>query len=185
MQLFNMKEYLNSCIYQGRKILRPYTESFFRLFDRSTVRLFDKKIPIVLFSLFSFHFSLAQPMTPETLWEFGRVSDVQVSPDGKTLLFGVTTYDVTANRGYARPLRDACGRRGGREHHNTPPPANLSARWRPDGQKIGFISSRGGSAQLWEMNPDGGNPLQISTIEGGITALAMPRICSTSTSPNR
>ena len=29
-------------------------------------------------------------MTPEVLWPFGRLNDVQVSPDGKTLLYGVS-----------------------------------------------------------------------------------------------
>ena len=41
--------------------------------------------------------------------------------------------------------------------------------WRPDGKKIGYLSSASGSAQLWEINPDGSSPKQISNIEGGIS----------------
>lgn len=33
-------------------------------------------------------------MTPEVLWSFGRVSGVEISPDHKTMLFGVSFYDV-------------------------------------------------------------------------------------------
>ena len=40
--------------------------------------------------------------------------------------------------------------------------------WRPDGQKIGYLSSASGSVQLWEMNPDGSGAVQKSDIEGGI-----------------
>lgn len=112
--------------------------------------------------------SQARTMVAETLWEFGRVSDVQVSPDGQKLLFGVTWYDVEANSGnrdlYVMPVA------GGEPLNVTRSPGSESnGRWRPDGQKIGFISSRGGTPQLWEMDPDGGNPVQVSKVEGGIS----------------
>ena len=38
-------------------------------------------------------------MTPEVLWSFGRLGDVQVSPDEKTLLFGISYYDIQENKG--------------------------------------------------------------------------------------
>ena len=38
-------------------------------------------------------------MTPEVLWSFGRVSEPEVSPDNKTILYGVTYYDVEQNKG--------------------------------------------------------------------------------------
>src|SRR5665811_182661 len=40
--------------------------------------------------------------------------------------------------------------------------------WRPDGEKIGFLSSASGTVQMWEINPDGSNPKQISDIPEGI-----------------
>ena len=38
-------------------------------------------------------------MTPETMWKLGRVSLQAVSDDGQTIIYGVTRYDVTANKG--------------------------------------------------------------------------------------
>jgi len=38
-------------------------------------------------------------MTPEALWAFGRVSDPQVSPDGETVLYGVSYYSIEQNKG--------------------------------------------------------------------------------------
>ena len=38
-------------------------------------------------------------MTPELLWKLHRVSAPQLSPDGTTLLFGVTVYDIEKNKG--------------------------------------------------------------------------------------
>ena len=46
-----------------------------------------------------------------------------------------------------------------------------SAAWRPDGKKIGYLSAASGNMQLWEINPDGTEPVQVSRIEGGINGL--------------
>ncbi len=37
-------------------------------------------------------------MTPEVLWSFGRLGDVQVSPDGEKILYGVSYYNIEKNR---------------------------------------------------------------------------------------
>ncbi|MFN3557277.1 MAG: S9 family peptidase [Bacteroidales bacterium] len=107
-------------------------------------------------------------MKPETLWEMGRVGGTQVSPDGKTLLFTITNYDVETNKAsrdiYILPVE------GGQPRNLTNSEFNESAaQWRPDGRKIGFLSARSGTMQIWEMNPDGTNPLQVSQVAGGIT----------------
>ncbi len=107
-------------------------------------------------------------MTAETLWEFGRVSDIRVSPDGKTILFGITYFDVEANKGtrnlYIMPVS------GGTPKQITNTSINeFNALWRPDGNKIGFLSSESGSVQLWEMDIDGNNREKVSDIPGGIS----------------
>ena len=38
-------------------------------------------------------------MTPELLWSMGRLGEVECSPDGQTLLFSITYYDVAENKG--------------------------------------------------------------------------------------
>jgi len=106
-------------------------------------------------------------LTPEVLWSFGRVGGVEVSPDQKTVLFGVSFYNIEQNRGnreiFLMPAE------GGEAVNITKTEAGeYSATWRPDGKKIGFLSTESGSLQLWEMNPDGKNRTQISDIEGGI-----------------
>src|SRR5690606_12345745 len=37
------------------------------------------------------------PLTPEKLWELGRLSPETVTPDGKYLIYGVTRFDMEAN----------------------------------------------------------------------------------------
>lgn len=102
--------------------------------------------------------------TPELLWKLGRLSDVNISLDNKTILFSLTYYNVEENKGncdlYTLSLS------GGEIKKITETPSSeYNACWRPDGKKIGYIVDD----QLWEMNPDGTDKTQISHIEGGIT----------------
>jgi len=110
-------------------------------------------------------------LTPELLWKLGRVSDMQVSPDKKSVLYGITYYNLEENKGnrdlYIIPVN------GGTPVNITNTPGSeWNGIWRPDGKKIGYISAESGDPQLWEMNPDGSNKKQITSFEGGITGFA-------------
>ncbi len=107
-------------------------------------------------------------MTPEVLWSFGRISNVQLSPDRSQILFGITYYNIEQNKGfrdlYKLPVT------GGTVKPVTNTAVNEAGEvWRSDGEKIGFLSRESGSTQLWEMNPDGSGRRQISEVEGGIS----------------
>jgi len=107
-------------------------------------------------------------MTPEALWAFGRVSGHEISPDGKTILYGVSYYSVEQNKGN-RDLYTIDVNGENQKQITRSVKSEFNEVWRPDGKKIGFLCSESGSVQLWEMNPDGSNRTQVSEIEGGIT----------------
>ncbi len=107
-------------------------------------------------------------MTPEVLWSFGRVSDPQVSPDGQTVLYGVSYYSVEQNKGN-RDLYTIGLNAESAIRITATGKSEFNAVWRPDGQKIGFLTAESGSVQMWEMNPDGTDRKQISDVDGGIT----------------
>ncbi|MGM0409054.1 MAG: peptidase S9, partial [Bacteroidota bacterium] len=106
-------------------------------------------------------------MTPEVLWSFGRVGGVKLSPDQKTILFGVSFYDVDENSGNSE-LFTMPAEGGEAVNITNTESGEYSQQWRPDGKKIGFLSAESGSLQLWEMDPDGSNRVQISDIDNGI-----------------
>jgi dipeptidyl aminopeptidase/acylaminoacyl peptidase len=107
-------------------------------------------------------------MTPEVLWSFGRLGEPSVSPDGTEVVYTVTYYKKDENRGYRDIYVIPSG--GGESRQITVTPENeFNVVWRPDGEKIGYLSSRSGSTQLWEINPDGTHPRQITDMEGGIS----------------
>ena len=98
-------------------------------------------------------------LSPEKLWEIGRLSLETVSPDGKDAYYGVTYYDIAANKSnrdlYRVPLA------GGTPKKITAfQGSEWQARFRPDGKKIGYLYQ----GKLWEMNPDGTDQVQVSDI---------------------
>lgn len=108
-------------------------------------------------------------LTPETLFKFGRVSEPKVSPDGKNVVYCVTRYDIAENKGSTDLYLISVN--GGKALQLTQTAFSESnPRWRPDGKKIGFISSESGSSQIWEMDPDGKNKRQVSNYEGGVNS---------------
>jgi len=107
-------------------------------------------------------------MTPEALWAFGRVGGQEVSPDGKTVMYGVSYYSIEQNKGN-RELYTLDENAESPRQITHSAKSEFNALWRPDGKKIGFLSSESGSVQLWEMNPDGSKRTKVSDIDGGIT----------------
>ncbi len=114
-------------------------------------------------------------MTPEILWAFGRLSDVQVSPDEKTLLFGITYYDIPENKGN-RELYTMPATGGDMTRLTKSPKSEYNAVWSKDGKYIYFAysgSQKETGTQIWRMKPDGTDRTQISDIKGGISGFIL------------
>jgi len=102
-------------------------------------------------------------MEIEDLFRIRRVSDPQLSPDGKNVAYVVTVIDKAENRsnsdiwivpaagGEARKLTDS-------------PKQDRHPRWSPDGRSIAFESNRDGSFQIYIVNADGGGTRQLTSI---------------------
>lgn len=125
---------------------------------------------ILFISLFSVVYA-QEKLTAELMWKFGRVSDVQVSPDGTTILYGVTSYSLADNRGQRNLF--SIPTYGGTSFQTTDVKGYaLNGVWRPDGKKIAYLSSESGTMQIWEINPDGTGKKQLSDVEDGINGFA-------------
>ena len=120
--------------------------------------------------------SLAAPLVAapgldiETMMRIRRVSDPQLSPDGKTVAFAVQSVDLAANKKttqiYTIPLT------GGTPMAITNEGSNDRPRWSPDSQQIAFVSTRGGASHVWVMNADGTRAKQVTklaTEAGGVS----------------
>ena len=107
-------------------------------------------------------------MTPEVLWSFGRLGEAQVSPDNNTIIYTVTYFNIEENKSY-RDIYSIPVSGGEQKNLSNSGENEFNIVWRPDGEKIGYLSSASGSVQMWEMNPDGKKATQITNIEGGIS----------------
>ena len=110
-------------------------------------------------------------MTPEVLWSFGRVAGVQISPNGKQILYSVSYYSISENKGNSEIfVMNADGSDKKQITHTSTREA--SAQWMNDGEHIAFLSSETGTMQLWIMDADGSDRKQITEREGGINDFA-------------
>lgn len=106
-------------------------------------------------------------MTPELLWSFGQLSDVQVSPDGKKLCYGVRYNDIPQNKSNREIF--VCNVDGSDNQKITHSAhSEYGAKWVKGGTRIAYLSAAGGDMQVWEMDPDGTNAKQITYHKGGI-----------------
>ncbi|MDL2231045.1 S9 family peptidase [Bacteroidales bacterium OttesenSCG-928-L19] len=110
-------------------------------------------------------------LTEEIMWYLGRLSNPQVSPDQKTVLFSVKYFDYKKNRGNQELYTIAL--EGGEPVKITSTAADEhSACWRPDGKKIAYLLHGETGSQIWECNPDGSEAKQLTKIEGSINGFS-------------
>ena len=106
-------------------------------------------------------------MTPEVLHSFGRIGDVQVSPNSKEILYHVTFVDIEENKTNTEIFKMNVDGSEKRQLTFTNH-SESSAQWIDGGNKIAFLSQHEGATQLWVMNADGSGMECISDVEGGI-----------------
>ncbi|MCO6435894.1 MAG: S9 family peptidase [Phycisphaerae bacterium] len=103
------------------------------------------------------------PFSVHDMVAMQRISDHQVSPDGRHVAFVLRTTDLEANRG--RPdiwLVDVDGTN--LRQLTTDPESDWNPRWSPDGADIYFLSTRSGSAQVHRIPLAGGEARQITSL---------------------
>ncbi|MHB1922598.1 MAG: S9 family peptidase [Chitinophagaceae bacterium] len=125
------------------------------------MRLKTLFLGIILF-LFQKSMSAQTKMTPELLWQLGRVTGEEVAPDGQSVIYGVSKYSFDSNKsssnlyhipiqgGAASPLTHISGTANG-------------VQFLPNG-KIGYQYE----GQWWEMNPDGTGAVQKTDLPAGM-----------------
>jgi hypothetical protein len=106
-------------------------------------------------------------MTAQDLWSMGRVGAPAVSPDGRSVVYTVTHYDLETDRGRTHLWLVPVA--GGEPRQLTHGDASASApAWSPDGRSIAFVTARGDDGrQIWLMPAAGGEATQLTRVEGG------------------
>ncbi len=113
----------------------------------------------------------AEKMTPEILLKLNRISQYSISPDGKNILYTLTTPDIDENTStsdiYMAPIKGGTPKRLTYNGNNNSNPV-----WSPKGDKIAFISDRDDSQQAYILDLNGGEAVQSTFMEEGISFLS-------------
>ena len=125
-------------------------------------------LPILLIPYLSAVADDRRPMTVDDLLAVRSVSDPQVSPDGKSVVYVVGEIDREAGKTnsdlYIVPTSG-----GEPKRLTTSPGADNHPRWSPDGKSVSFVSDRGGSPQVWLLPMDGGEARQLTKLPIGVS----------------
>jgi dipeptidyl aminopeptidase/acylaminoacyl peptidase len=112
------------------------------------------------------------------LTTFALPSQPTLSPDGREVVYVLTTVDAAADKNVTSLWRAAtdvstgAGPDGQRPRASqlTRGEADSSPAWSPDGSRIAFLRADGGPAQLWLLPAGGGEPEQVTTLPLGAGA---------------
>lgn len=101
--------------------------------------------------------------TPEIMHQMGKISDLQLSPDGSKILFGVSYTSISLNKS-CRHLYTMNIDGSDRKQITDGAKSQNNGRWIEGGKKIAYLEG----GQIWVCEADGKGAKQISNFEEGI-----------------
>ncbi len=115
-----------------------------------------------------------QPYTIQDQVTLRRLSSPRVSPDGKRIAYVLRSTDMEANKGRTDLwLINADGTGARQLTYDTA--GDSQPEWSPDGKSLFFLSSRGGSSQVFRLPLDGGEPQQVTKLPLDVGGYALSR----------
>jgi dipeptidyl aminopeptidase/acylaminoacyl peptidase len=106
----------------------------------------------------------------EDLYRLTLVSDPNLSPDGNRVAYVVTRADEGSDANQASIWLASAD---GEPRALTNGPGDASPRWTPDGRALLFLRAKNGKRQVWRLPLDGGEPVAVTSLEGGVTSFAL------------
>jgi dipeptidyl aminopeptidase/acylaminoacyl peptidase len=108
------------------------------------------------------------PISIDDFLALKLASDPQLSPDGKLVAFVVSTPSLIENRNgskiwLARTDRDSVWQA------SNGPGIDRAPRWSPDGRVLGFLSTREGASQVWQVPVRGAEPTKLTSAPTGVS----------------
>ncbi len=113
----------------------------------------------------------AADWTPAAMMTLKRVADVQPAPDGQRAAFTVAEAVMGADRSeWVSQIH--LGDKGGSRAITFGEKSSTHPRWTRSGDRLAFLSSRGGKAQIFVLRLDGGEAEPVTDVKGAISAFA-------------
>jgi dipeptidyl aminopeptidase/acylaminoacyl peptidase len=114
------------------------------------------------------------PFTVEDLVLLKRITDPQVSPDGRRVAFVQRETDMDANNGrISLWLLDLTSGTAQPRRLTDVKANDSSPRWSPDSRTLYFLSTRSGSSQVWRLALSGGEAQRVTDYPLDVGALKL------------
>ena len=104
----------------------------------------------------------------EDYYKVKSISDVHAAPDGKLLIYLLTTFDLPRAKRISHIWMMGIDGRNARQLTSSDTGENSPA-FSPDGKWISYISAKDGSAQLYVMPATGGASKKVTNISTGVS----------------
>ena len=101
-----------------------------------------------------------KPLMPADLYNMNKVSDPQVSPDGRWVVYVIAVPNLKENTFKSNIWLIPVS--GGQAKQLTASGNNHSPRWFPNSKRLAFISSRNGAGNIYMIDLDGGEARQLT-----------------------
>ena len=104
-------------------------------------------------------------ITFKDLISMNRLSDPQISPDGRWIVYSVAAPDLEGNK-----MTDniwIVSAAGGEPRQLTRSGSDSRPRWSPDGKRLAFLSSRDGAQQVYTLWLEGGEASKLTSLSTG------------------
>lgn len=109
--------------------------------------------------------------TPDEQMKVKVVGGVQVSPDGKRVVYTVNEPVMTAEKSeYVTQIWMANADGSGSYQFTFGEKSSSNPQWSPDGKWIAFTSSRSGKNNVWLIRADGGEAEQLTDVKSGVSS---------------
>ncbi|MGB6544793.1 MAG: hypothetical protein WBE97_04135, partial [Candidatus Acidiferrales bacterium] len=106
-----------------------------------------------------------RPMTVNDLLAIQRVSEPQISPDGKWVAYTIAAPDLATNRVVTQVWIAPAA--GGDARQLTHEGDNSRPQFSPDGARLAILSDRGGVTEIYIVPVAGGDAQKLTTISTG------------------
>ena len=114
----------------------------------------------------------AREWSPERMMQLAQVGDVQVSPDGKRVVFTVRRAVMEGNKSeYLTHIHIASADGSDSVQLTQGDQSCDQPRWSPDGNTIAFRSARGGKKNIWLLPMAGGEARALTRGKSDVTSL--------------
>jgi dipeptidyl aminopeptidase/acylaminoacyl peptidase len=116
----------------------------------------------------------AQPprFTPEEMAGLSRLSDPQVSPDGRWVAYAATEVTMPAGTRNSDLWLVPVAGDAAPKRLTDDPKSDTRPRWSRDGKSLAFLSTRDGSSQVYVVELAGGAPRKVTSLATGANAVS-------------